>query len=278
MDSVVEMDEKVITIQDYEKSISFCEVGANDDQIMSNIKPINEWFNQISKGIAAMQKRHRICGVCNQNCEFNAELDEEIRMMQSVSPSEVIQKIGKDSLKAVICRGCGRCICVNCMDMKADTMQDASDKTLYCIHCRNWNERKFEPLNNVFSVVPEKSVNGWDYAVGNSPSNHYYFNPVTKEVSWEEPQSDVHYDSSYCVMDNAEYASPTMKRVWLSYPASDGKYYYYNMNTDQVQWRQTIEVMGGKGDKYCCMNCGHESNSWFAVCPNCKKRWSLCIV
>ena len=149
----------MITIQDYEKSVSFCELIRSDPQDLMNIKPITEWYDQIVKAIAEMQKRFRICSICNQNCEFNAELDEQIRTAHDMSPVKA-SKSGKDTLKAVLCRGCGRCICTKCMDMHADALKSAVDKTLYCVPCQIWNKRELASTE-VYKAMSSDRVGAW---------------------------------------------------------------------------------------------------------------------
>lgn len=274
MNSIVEIEENVITIQDYEKSVSFCELIRSDPQDLMNIKPITEWYDQIVKAIAEMQKRFRICSICNQNCEFNAELDEQIRTAHDMSPVKA-SKPGKDTLKAVLCRGCGRCICTKCMDMHADALKSAVDKTLYCVPCQIWNKRELASTE-VYKAMSSDRVGAWVRAVGDIPSNKFYYNPTTKEVCWDVPAEGIeeYQKSSYLLMQS-KFEPSKKNGMLLSYVTPDGKLYHYNTATDQVQWRTTVDTMGGVGATYCCMNCGHESSTWYAVCNDCKKRLSL---
>lgn len=267
----------MITIQDFEKSVSFCELIRSDSQDLMNIKPITEWYNQIVKAIAEMQKRFRICSICNGNCEFDAELDEQIRTAHDMSPVKA-PKNGKDTLKAVLCRGCGRCICTRCMEMHADSLKKSDDKTLYCVPCQIWNKRELT-TTEVYMAMSKGNVGPWVCAVGNSPKNTYYYNPTTKEVCWSAPVEGVedYQVSSYLLMQS-KFEPSKRNGVLLSYGTQDGKVYHYNTATDQVQWKKTVDMVGGAGTTYCCMNCGHESSTWFAVCRDCKKRLSLWVV
>ena len=68
------MDEDVITIEDAEKCLTFYSPTVAQSTI-TNEKGIREWYDHIQSGIQHMQKKHRLCGICNRNCEYSPSID-----------------------------------------------------------------------------------------------------------------------------------------------------------------------------------------------------------
>lgn len=277
MDCFVSFDEDVITIEDAEKCLAFYPLTTTQTSF-TNDKGIREWYDHIEAGIQASQKKHRVCHICNNNCEYSAEIDESVQATGMLPENRDSTRLGKESLKCIICRGCGRSICVNCIPcMKADPLQDAADKTLYCLHCRNWNRRELEVSGSYYFAVPTQEEGEWKCAVNDKNQPQFWYND-RKEVSWEKPKEyDMLDESSYCdeKVLNRNMQAGSVNR--LCYRLKDDRDYFYNCDTNQVQWKETMDVaMGTRNENNVCLKCGYEMKNWSVVCPHCKQRWSVC--
>ena len=270
------MDDDVITIEDAEKCLTFYSPTVAQSTI-TNEKGIREWYDHIQSGIQHMQKKHRLCGICNRNCEYSPSIDNAVQMEGGLPELKNGSETGKESLKCIICRGCGRSICLNCIPcMKADPLQDAVDKTLYCLHCRNWNRREIEMSGENYQVVVDENEAEWHRVVNDQNQPQFWYNEK-KEVSWKEPViSDMYDESSFC--DEKVMSRKAMHNEvnWLRYTSKDDRDYYYNCETNQVQWKQTMDVvMNTRIENNVCLNCGHEMKNWAVVCPRCQHKWSV---
>lgn len=265
MDSVVEREEgtNIITIQDNEKCLTFYSV--DNSPTSNNEMGIEEWYGKMLSCIESMGEKQRLCGICNENCTLSSALQKEL------DEKEVINSDGSSSreqLKAVMCRGCGRCICEKCaVDMRSDPLQESPDQTVYCLHCRNWNKRDWNLSMSYYQTNPANDKEEWSKAVNRTNNGEYWYNRNNKQVSWVEPVAGESYDSS------SVYTNQNNR--WLTYETTEGKSYCCDMNTNQVQWKQTIEM---KIDMHTCVHCGAEPKQWQVVCPNCHNRWSLLSV
>lgn len=264
VDSVVEREEgsNIITIQDHEKCLTF--YSAEDSITSSNEMSIEDWYNEMLNCIANMQKKQRLCGICNESCKLSSSLQKELDEKGAIV-SRNMTVDGKEPLKAVTCRGCGRSICERCVvDMRSDPLQDAVDKTLYCLHCRNWNKREWDLNMSYYQTNPVNDRDQWKKASNPKNDTEYWFDDTTHSVSWNEPSSEVDYGMTSVA------ASPNSR--WLTYLTPEGKTYYYDVNTNQVQWKTTMET---KQDSRICIHCGMEPKLWQVVCPRCNNRWSI---
>ena len=151
VDSTVELEDDVIIMQDAEKSLYFFEREGG----VCKGSVISMWFQLIEDSILSTKKRHYICDVCNMNCEI---------MSDKSTPKHATAASSKGPLQAVICRGCGRVICSNCMvDMMSFQRSDADDKTVFCLHCRNNERSRWEKPSCEYRVRP--SGQRWQRAV-----------------------------------------------------------------------------------------------------------------
>lgn len=276
VDSFVSIDGDVIMIEDAEKCLTFYP-PTTVQTYFTNDKSIHEWYDIIENGIHVSQKKHRVCHICNNNCEYSAEMDESVQATGMLPENRESSKMGKESLKCITCRGCGRSICVNCIPcMKANLLQDATDKTLYCLYCRNWNRREFGVNGSCYYAVANKEEGEWRCAVNDKNQPQFWYNDK-KEVSWEQPkEGDVLDESSYCDEKVVNRNTPPDSVNRLCYKAKDGRNYFYNCDTNQVQWKETMNVaMNTRSEKNVCLKCGYEMKNWSVVCPQCNQRWSV---
>ena len=267
VDCEVEREEgtSIITIQDNEKCLTFYSV---DDSIsISNEMSIEEWYNEILNCISNMSKKQRLCGICNRSCKYSTSLQKEFDKKGDISAIQTNED-GKETVQAIVCYGCGRTICEKCaVYMQSDPIQDASDQTVYCLHCRNWNKRDLDLSMSYYQSNPSCDHDDWCKAGNRMNASEYWYNKKTNEVSWKEPDLNESYASTSIAMN----ANP--KNVhWLTYKSPDDKLYNYNINTNQVQWKQTIET---KQETHVCIHCGTQPKNWQVVCPKCGNRWSI---
>ena len=282
VDSVAEHEEgtNLILIQDNEKCLTFY---ADNSTTISNDKNVEDWFKEITKCIEEMHNKQRICGVCNEFCFIHNDLQKEINSISwqnskiSLQSHSSEKSLEKNDLRAVMCQGCGRIICEKCMvDMRCDPIQDAVDKTVYCLHCRNWNKKnwsgnmrncKYNPNGNASQTESE-----WKRIVNASDRSEYWFNEKTNGISWRNPEE--HESDSFGFVsdyENENAMGENTNNRWISYISADGKSYYYNPNTNQTQWKQTIDPK----EQLICLHCGMTTKSWDVVCPKCNHRWSM---
>ena len=254
VDSTVELEDDVIIMQDAEKSLYFFEREGS----VCKGSVISMWFQLIENSILSTKKRHYICDVCNMNCEIMADK----------GTSEQSSRSSKGPLQAVICRGCGRVICSNCMvDMMAFQRSDADDKTVFCLHCRNNERSRWEKPSCGYRVKPSESV--WQRAVSGEGEPEFWFNASSQEVSWVRPEEKERLgESSGCDPKNAN---------WLTYETTEGRSYSWGIASNQVQWKQTMNSTGGRTDRF-CPHCGFACKTMQIVCPKCSRRWNAWIV
>lgn len=256
VDSTVELEEglNIITIQDNEKCLTFYSVDGS--VTASNEMGIEDWYNEIVQGIASMQKKQRLCGICNESCKLSSSLQKELDERGSVSVVQAVED-SKEPLKAVVCRGCGRSICERCaVETKASVLQDADDMIAYCLHCRNWNKREWDMGAAGYQTNSENYQGDWKKAVHRERRTEYWYNDQTNEAAWVP------------LAEERKETGPNNR--WISYTTVDGRPYYYDMNTHQVQWKQTIDpIQQGR----ICFKCGAEMKTWNVVCNRCSERW-----
>lgn len=264
VDSTVELEDDVIIMQDSEKCIYFFESegGGYNGSVASM------WYKMIESSIRSTKKRHHICDVCNGNCEIVSDDEVLTKNVTSTGRDPTAASMVKGTLQAVLCRGCGRVICSNCMvDMLADPRANAEDKTVFCLHCRNNERLAWEKPISQYCVDLSSMDDRWKHAVSKQGGKEFFYDADSKEVSWTKPGDDTKLSkSSYCYPRNSH---------WLSYDTPDGKTYSWGVSSNQVQWKQTMNsTTGSKMDRF-CPHCGYSSKSWSVTCSKCGCRWSL---
>lgn len=255
VDSTVELEDDVIIMQDAEKSLYFFEREGG----VCKGSVISMWFQLIEDSILSTKKRHYICDVCNMNCEI---------MSDKSTPKHATAASSKGPLQAVICRGCGRVICSNCMvDMMSFQRSDADDKTVFCLHCRNNERSRWEKPSCEYRVRP--SGQRWQRAVSGGGDPEFFYSASSQEVSWLRPEEKERLsESSGCDARNAN---------WLTYETTDGRSYCWGVESNQVQWKQTMNSTGGRTDRF-CPHCGFACKTMQIVCPKCNRRWNAFCV